>query len=387
MGGNATKQFGTQRIDKVQYEQAVEQWLLAYESLFIYDAFDAVTSQLQPKIKVIPSYLNKSEFGDIDFIVNNLPSDKSIEDYNKFLMRSHQIEILGYVRNGVTISLAVKFHRIWEAPTIQIDLIYQSNEDFDFAYNYFSYNDLGNLIGRIAAVVGLKFGHDGLYLKGYFDASGKPADKHEALIKREVKLNYSFDEAIQMLGLDPARFHQGFNELEDIFEFVMSSPFFHKDWFLFENRTSDQRARDKKRKNYVAALEYFELHAKNVPSVWIKTVFEGKLPNKVKAAERKLRKETRARMLFKQRTKASKIRKWLKVHFGLTFEAQNEQKTFGKLMQELALAIYSLKPYQNLPNKQFNALLFAELVKTVNKYEETNKKGGNRKRGSAERAK
>ena len=371
MGGNATKQFGTQRIDKVQYEQAVEQWLLAYESLFIYNAFAAVTSQLQPKIKVIPSYRNKSEFGDIDFIVNDLPSDKS-------LMRSHQIEILGYVRNGATISLAVKFHRIWEAPTIQIDLIYQSNEDFDFAYNYFSYNDLGNLIGRIAAAVGLKFGHDGLYLKGYFDANGKPADKHEALIKREVKLNYSFDEAIQMLGLDPARFHQGFNELEDIFEFVMSSPFFHKDWFLFENRTSDQRARDKKRKNYVAALEYFELHAKNVPSVWIKTVFESKLPNKIKAAESKLRKETRARMLFKQRTKASKIRKWLKVHFGLTF---------GKLMQELALAIYSLKPYQNLPNKQFNALLFAELVKTVNKYEETNKKGGNRKRGSTERAK
>lgn len=187
--------------------------------------------------------------------------------------------------------------------------------------------------------------------------------------------------------MDPARFHQGFNELEDIFEFVMSSPFFHKDWFLFENRTSDQRARDKKRKNYVAALEYFELHAKNVPSVWIKTVFESKLPNKVKAAERKLRKETRAKMLFKQRVKASKIRKWLKVHFGLTFEAPNEQKTFGKLMQELALAICSLKPYQNLPNKQFNALLFAELIKTVNKYEETNKKGGNRKRGSAERAK
>ena len=55
MGGNATKQFGTQRIDKVQYEQAVEQWLLAYESIFIYNAFAAVTSQLQPKIKVIPS--------------------------------------------------------------------------------------------------------------------------------------------------------------------------------------------------------------------------------------------------------------------------------------------------------------------------------------------
>ena len=36
MGGNATKQFGTQRIDKVQYEQAVEQWLLAYGSLFVY---------------------------------------------------------------------------------------------------------------------------------------------------------------------------------------------------------------------------------------------------------------------------------------------------------------------------------------------------------------
>ncbi|RKW40330.1 MAG: hypothetical protein D8B60_09195 [Moraxella sp.] len=65
MGGNATKQFGTQRIDKVQYEQAVEQWLLAYESIFIYNAFAAVTSQLQPKIKVIPSYRNKSEFGDI----------------------------------------------------------------------------------------------------------------------------------------------------------------------------------------------------------------------------------------------------------------------------------------------------------------------------------
>ena len=44
----------------------------------------------------------------------------------------------------------------------------------------------------------------------------------------------------------------------EVFEFVVSSTFFNKDAFLFENRNHKARARDKKRSNYLAALEYFK---------------------------------------------------------------------------------------------------------------------------------
>ena len=79
-----------------------------------------------------------------------------------------------------------------------------------------------------------------------------------AIQKTTIVVTKDFDKALKFLGFDVERFKQGFNNMNEVFEFVVSSTFFNKDAFLFENRNHKARARDKKRSNYLAALEYFK---------------------------------------------------------------------------------------------------------------------------------
>ena len=55
---------------------------------------------------------------------------------------------------------------------VQVDYIKSNLEDFDFSKNFFAFNDLGNLIGRIAAQASFSFGFDGLKRKIYVDNRG-----------------------------------------------------------------------------------------------------------------------------------------------------------------------------------------------------------------------
>jgi hypothetical protein len=45
----------------------------------------------------------------------------------------------------------------------QVDLISNPAESFEFASRYFSYNDAGNLVGRLAHARYTSLRHDGLY--------------------------------------------------------------------------------------------------------------------------------------------------------------------------------------------------------------------------------
>lgn len=112
MGGNATKEFGSQRVNREQYNQAVKQWL---------NAFSKIRKQ---DIKEIPCFENKDDFGDIDFLVLN-SSAWNLEEEKKSLklLNEFDIEVINGVKNGDVLSLAVKFHKVIDSPVIQVDLI------------------------------------------------------------------------------------------------------------------------------------------------------------------------------------------------------------------------------------------------------------------------
>ena len=58
------------------------------------------------------------------------------------------------LKNGDVLSLAVKFHKVIDSPVIQVDLISaQNNTEFEFAYHYFAFNDLGALIGKSGEIL------------------------------------------------------------------------------------------------------------------------------------------------------------------------------------------------------------------------------------------
>jgi hypothetical protein len=195
----------------------------------------------QNRIAVIPAYREKADFGDCDILITSTGYDP-----HKAAAALNAVEV---VRNGPVTSVGVVVHD--EVPTdeheiFQVDLIAIEPEAFDYALGYFSFNDLGNLVGRTAHRAGLSHKHNGLW---FYVRDGDYKF-------RDICLTRDYDEALRFLGYDPAQFHAGFEELEDIFKYVAGSTFFNRDIFLLENRNAKSRIRDRKRRTYMEFLKW-----------------------------------------------------------------------------------------------------------------------------------
>jgi hypothetical protein len=147
-----------------------------------------------------------------------------------------------YVSNGNVFSF--NYHEL------QVDFIVTDPKYYQSSIDYFSYNDLGNLVGRMAHKLGIKVGHRGLEL-----VVREPVD-YGGHILAEIELSKNYDDALRILGLDVAQFHKGFDEIEDIFKYVASSKYFDPEIYLLDNRAHYSRVRDRKRKTYHAFLEW-----------------------------------------------------------------------------------------------------------------------------------
>lgn len=185
---------------------------------------------------VIPSYRNKPDFGDVDILINSdtLPVDGADRIVQGFEPRA-------CVRNGPVLS--------FDHDGFQVDLIFYGLPVHDFAARYFAYNDLGNLIGRIARYAGFIFGHAGL-----FYPVRDPANADRMI--DTVLVTRHFDQALAFLGYDPAVHAEGFDDLEAIYRYAVSSKFYTPEPFALENRGHRARVRDKKRPTYRAFLEW-----------------------------------------------------------------------------------------------------------------------------------
>lgn len=220
MGGSALK-LETRRIGQTEFN-----WL----SMVI---VNALRDELNTRIAAIQSYTSKPDFGDIDILVQRPDVDLSAVIVKLF-------EPNEIVHNGDIYS--------FDYLDVQIDLIVVNANEFDFAHKYFNFNDLGNLIGRVAHRAGFKFGHRGLL---YCMCNGTH-------LLKELVVTQDFYRTLEFLGYDASRYSHGFNELTDIFEYVMSSPYYSPDIYQFAHRNHYARTRDRKRKTYNAFLKYIE---------------------------------------------------------------------------------------------------------------------------------
>lgn len=208
--------------------------------------YDGISNNLS--VQLINSYNQKQTFGDMDLLYHY----KSITP--EVIVST--LEMLGFriyeniVKNGNITSIGIY---LTESDVFQLDFIYVPQESFKFAYHYFSFNDMGNLIGRVARRVGLKFGHDGLWYV-------QRAPENDNVMLKEHLLTNNFDEALEHLGYDVKRYHEGFDTLEDIFKYVMTSRFYDFNKFDLTQRNHKARIRDAKRPNYRAFLEYAQEH-------------------------------------------------------------------------------------------------------------------------------
>lgn len=227
MGGLALKNTFTRRYERKEFDAISVELLNMLEKDF-------------KRVAMPLFYKDKESFGDADILVSMDGCKFNMRDYITGHFNPNEI-----VHNGNCWSFDYK--------ELQIDLITVTPEHFDSNYNYLSYNDLGNYIGKIAHGMGFKYGQEGLMYDHYFKGSK---------IGRVI-ISKDYDKIYEFLGLDYNRWKKGFNELEDIFKFISESPYFNWEYLQLENNNRINRERDAKRKSYMGFLEYIENNCKD----------------------------------------------------------------------------------------------------------------------------
>lgn len=252
MGGNAIKGYETKRLDKVDF-------LASFKNV------SGVLSKKDfgLKLDMVPAYKEKKDFGDLDIIVSkesfesyverNLKSDANDEEKKQHFLNSvfsENFNCREVFHNEPVISFEYRKSAQEEAG-FQVDLILIPNKFYDFALNYFSYNDLGNLLGVMFRNLGVKFGIYGISKEVYIAETNKQG---------EMLVTNCFDDALDILKLDKHKFHEGFNNLNEIFEYIVSSPYFNKEIYALdqENNNYKSRRRNAKRGTYSSFLEWIK---------------------------------------------------------------------------------------------------------------------------------
>ena len=220
MGGLALKKTHTRRYQKEEFELIIPDIQTKLRTLFT----DAVPTKY---------YSQKDSFGDADFLVL---MDKPVTvDIRQWLIETFDSKEV--FKNGSVYSFEYK--------ELQVDLIFTSSANWETSQVYYSYNDIHNMVGKIAHCFDCKWGHE--CLKYVYYTNGKKLG--------EIIITKNHRDALTFLGFDADRYDQGFKNLNEIFAYIINSKYFNPWLFDMENLNRVNRERDKKRTTYQSFLE------------------------------------------------------------------------------------------------------------------------------------
>jgi hypothetical protein len=189
---------------------------------------------------VVKCYHNKATHGDLDLLIK---VDRELHERN--------VNFREYIKdafnptaihsNGGVIS--------FDYDNFQVDFIPIRERNWDIAQVYYSYDPLGNAMGKTYHKMNLSYGWDGLKFK-YRNFNGR--NSHNITISKDPRKIFEFG------GYDYDRYLDGFENIEDIFDFIVAGKYFNGDVFKMENLNHIDRKRNRKRKSYHEFLEYIE---------------------------------------------------------------------------------------------------------------------------------
>jgi hypothetical protein len=198
MGGNAIPK--ARRVPKEEYDAIIAHVVGTGFLVESDEIIDQQGREVQRKTlikgEIVKSYRHKEDFGDIVPIFAHFRPKKCAV-------------------NGNVMSIAYD--------SIQIDFIRTPKEYIQTTLDYFAYNDLGNLLGKIARALGFKYGNKGLIYQY--------KDENKNVIE-DIQVTANLEDILAVFGLDSERYKQGFDTMEDIFKFVASSEFFHPELYV-----------------------------------------------------------------------------------------------------------------------------------------------------------
>lgn len=182
---------------------------------------------------MVPYYRKKKDFGDVDYVVKADAGDIMPLVEQEFNPESMLVNdgIISFTFEG-----------------FQVDLICTS-KNFDTSVAYFSYNDIGNLLGRIYHKLGLKFGHEGLLY---------PLRDDRGSVRKNIVVSTEMIKILGFIGCSYKTWSEGFSTMEQMFRFVASSQYFDRS--IYEGELSAiNKKRDKKRKTFSYFLNWLEI--------------------------------------------------------------------------------------------------------------------------------
>tara|TARA_R110002050_G_scaffold34397_8_gene86856 strand:+ start:21916 stop:22917 length:1002 start_codon:yes stop_codon:yes gene_type:complete len=219
MGGKALKIVHTERCSNEKYLKLCKELVTIMFSDFT-------------NLRVVKNYKNKESHGDIDIICVVTDTNFNIDEYINRVFKPGEI-----FHNGNCHS--------FDYDSTQIDLITCKEEDFESYCHYYDYG-FGNYFGKIAQSIGFKYGMEGLWINHIYDSNNK----------FKIMVSKDFRKIFEFLGYDYDRFTKGFQTIEDIYDYVMTSKYYTPWIFQIENLTKVNRGRDVRRQSYMGFLTY-----------------------------------------------------------------------------------------------------------------------------------
>lgn len=218
MGGS----LSNKRLTRKEFQQHIDNALPHLEKVLAgYD------------FQMVPYYAMKIDFGDVDFVVRanaDVIADKVNEVFNPDNL----------VINDGTISFVFE--------DFQIDLIC-TVAHYETSLMYYSYNDIGNLLGRIFHKLGMKFGHEGLLY---------PLRDGRGSVRKEIVVSTDMEQILKFVDCDYEKWQLGFRTMGEIFWFVARSRYFNRSIFDGD-KSANIRKKDKKRKTFNYFLTWLEI--------------------------------------------------------------------------------------------------------------------------------
>ena len=225
--------------------------------------------KLAPYYRIPRSYREKADFGDVDIIVSDaVPNWAALRQEILTDLQITQFKGIGHVFSTV--------HR-----NFQVDYFLVPAEYFEAVYNFFCFNDLGHLIGKICRRFNLKYGEYGLSYVFRRDDTN---------YKKDLLLTTDFAKICEFLELDHHKWQTGFDDLEEMFEWALASPYFSVTPYLNPSKSLDKRTKERRtmqkfmeylqKNNITKTYHYLENKDDYLP--WISENFpEANLPEKI----------------------------------------------------------------------------------------------------------
>lgn len=226
MGGKALKNTFTERKTTEEYNRL--------QSLIV----PILQKELDTDIHIVKSYFTKSDHGDMDVMIkiDHKLYNRGINFVNFIKETFNPNEIYN---NGGVIS--------FDYQSFQIDFIFVKEKNWDVAIGFFDFDPSGNLMGKVAHKFGLRYGFEGLKY---------PFRNFNGRLSTDITLTRDNRKIFEFLGYDYDKFNQGFETLQDIFDYVVESKYFDSTIFQMDSLNQVDRKRNRKRKTYQQFLEF-----------------------------------------------------------------------------------------------------------------------------------